>query len=222
MLFFFLLTTNTFTLTHCSFSKIIIFQLPPEIGLGLPNITDPKIKKEPMESSLSPYHRYTNTISPSPQPLSPATPAILNETSYNITPNITQFHSMRPQFVHTNQSPIPQFNQNHFNIPPIISAMKSSPTTPTNNNNDPATYSNSTTEPNALSLLLDLDNQQFTPINSGDLASISLSLLDGHYDASATDCARADNQMEQENMTDSFTRFAIRESNDLSTFSNKF
>lgn len=205
-------------------SKIIIFQLPPELGLGLPNITDPKIKKEPMENSLSPYHRYA-TISPSPQPLSPATPAILNQTPYNITPNTTQFvtQHMIPQFIQTNQTSPQQFNQNPFNIPPII--MKS---TPTINNNEPtsSTYAN-ITEPNAaLSLLLDMDNQQFTHINSGELSSLSLSFLDGHYVSNAVaEPPRADitNQMEQDNMTDSFTRFAteaIRELNDLDTFSN--
>lgn len=199
-------------------SKIIIFQLPPELGLGLPNITDPKIKKEPMET-LSPYHRYA-TISPSPQPLSPATPAILNQTPYNITPNTTQFvtQHMIPQFIPTNQTSPQQFNQNPFNIPPIISAMKS---TPTINNNEPtsSTYANITE-------LLDMDNQQFTQINSGELSSLSLSFLDGHYVSNAaTEPPRADitNQMEQDNMTDSFTRFAtevIREINDLNTFSN--
>lgn len=205
------------------FSKIIIFQLPPELGLGLPNITDPKIKKEPTENSLSPYHRYANTISPSPQPLSPATPAILNQTPYNIPPNITQFvtHSVIPQFIQSNQTTSQQFNQNPFNIPPIISPMKSSPTV---NNDEPTS---STYEPNAaLSLLLDMDNQQFTHINSGELSSLSLSFLDGNYSLNtATEPPKPDNanQMEQDNMTDSFTRFAteaIRELNDLGTFSN--
>lgn len=171
-----------------------------------------------MENSLSPYHRYANTISPSPQPLSPATP---NQT-YNITPNTTQFvtHSMRPQFIQTNQSSTQQqFNQNPFNIPPIINPIKSSPTT----NDEPtsSTFANITEPHVALSLLLDMDNQQFTHINSGDLSSISLSFLDGHYDTT-NEPARVENtnQMEQENMTDSFTRFAIRETNDLGAFSN--
>lgn len=180
-----------------------------------------------MDNSHSPYHRYA-TISPSPQPLSPATPAMLNQTSYNITPNTTQFvtHSMIPQlqFIQTNQTSPPQFNQNPFNIPPIISPMRCSPIV-NNNEPTPATYSN-ITEPNvALSLLLDMDNQQFTHINSGELSSLSLSFLDGHYVSNATtEPPRADNnQLEQDNMTDSFTRFAteaIRELNDLDTFSN--
>ncbi|KAJ6649768.1 hypothetical protein Bhyg_05008 [Pseudolycoriella hygida] len=206
-------------------SEIIIFQLPPELGLGLPNITDPKIKTEPMENSLSPYHRYANTISPSPQPLSPVTPAIINPTPYNITSNTTQFatHPMIPQFIQTIQTSPQQFNQNPFNIQPINSAMKTSPS-----NEEPvaSTYAN-INEPNAaLSLLLDMDNQQFTHINSGELSSLSLSFLDGHFVSNtATEPPRADvtNQLEQDNMTDSFTRFAteaIRELNDLDTYSN--
>jgi len=194
-----------------------------QLGLGLPNITDPKIKKEPMENSLSPYHRYANTISPQP-PLSPATPAALNQTPYNITPNTTQFgtHLMIPQFIQTSQTSPQQFNQNLLNIPPINSAMKSSP------NHDEPTTSTYATEPNAtLSLLLDMDNQQFTHFNSGELSSLSLSFLDGHYTSNAaTEPSRPDNinnQLEQDNMTDSFTRFAteaIRELNELGTFSN--
>ncbi len=206
------------------FSKIIIFQLPPELGLGLPNITDPKIKKEPMENSLSPY-RYANTISPSPQPLSPATPAIINQTTYNITPNSAQFvtHSMLPQFIHTQttqqQQQQQQFNQNPFNIPPTSSAMKSSPIINNGEGATSSTYANITE-------LFDMDNQQFTHINSGELSSLSLSFLDGHYAPNVVvEPPRTDNTnpMEQENMTDSFTRFAteaIRELNDLDTFSN--
>lgn len=184
-----------------------------------------------MENSLSPYRYANNTISPSPQPLSPATPAILNQTPYNITPNTTQFvtHPMiLPQFIQTNQTSPQQFNQNPFNIPPINSSMKSSPTV---NNNEPSSSYHlppNITEPNAaLSLLLDMDNQQFTHINSGELSSLSLSFLDGHYASNATnETARPEqnimNQMDHE-QEDSFTRFAteaIRELNDLDTFSN--
>lgn len=177
------------------------------------------------QNSLSPYHRYANTISPSPQPLSPATPAI-----YNITPNTTQFAttpSMIPQFIQTNQTPLVQFNHNNpFNVPPIISTIKSSPTA---NTDEPtsSTYANITEQNAAFNLLLDLDNQQFS-INSGELSAISLSFLDGHYGSNAaTELPRADvtnnHQMEQDNMTDSFTRFAteaIRELNDLDTYGN--
>lgn len=200
------------------FSKIIIFQLPPELGLGLPNVTDPKIKKEPMENSYSPYHRYD--ISPLPQPPSPA----LSQTPYNITPNITQFatHSMIPQFIQSNQTSTQQFNnQTSFNVPQLVSPMKII------NNNEPTSSTsyananaNNISEP-ALSLLLDMDNQQF--FNSGDLQSISLSLLEGHFVSNtATEPLRADvlNQMEQDNMTDSFTRIAIQELNNLDAVSN--
>lgn len=94
------------------------------------------------------------------------------------------------------------------------------------NNNEPtsSTYANANanniSEP-ALSLLLDMDNQQF--FNSSDLQSLSLSLLDGHYVSNtATEPPRTDNlnQMEQENMTDSFTRIAIQELNNLDAVSN--
>lgn len=151
-----------------------------------------------MENSLSPYHRYANTISPSPQPLSPSTPAITTQ-NYNIPPNNTQFvtHSMIPQFIQTNQTSPQQFNQISFTNPPTISPMRSSPTI---NNAEPTTSAFANiTEPNVeLSLLLDMDHQQFTHINSSELPSLSF--------------------LDQENMTDSFTRFQIRELNE--TFNN--
>lgn len=86
-------------------------------------------------------------------------------------------------------------------------------------------------EPANLSSLMDMDSQQFTHINSADLSGLSLSLIDGTYGANTdNDQLRLQQQQQQEhnqlpdedldqdNMADSFTRIAIRELNDLKRF----
>lgn len=79
---------------------------------------------------------------------------------------------------------------------------------------------------------MDMDSQQFTHINSADLSGLSLSLIDGPYGANTdTDQLRLQQQQQQEhqqlpddldqdNMADSFTRIAIRELNDLNNMCN--
>lgn len=84
-----------------------------------------------------------------------------------------------------------------------------------------------------LSGLFNLDDRQFTQINSSDLTGLSLSLLDGTYvtnenqmnnntttnngvgDGNVNNDDTNDPNMEYDNMTDSFTRCVIKELNDL-------
>lgn len=79
--------------------------------MNLLNIPDSSIKKEPLDNnSISPYHLYTSNASPSPQPLSPGCPTLLNNTPiYNhlTTPNIqcSGLNSIFPQFIQTYQQP---------------------------------------------------------------------------------------------------------------------
>lgn len=133
----------------------------------------------------------------------------------------------------------------HYNIQPEVSAQKTMNILHelqfTNNNtpHEAATAGDVVhmdTGTANLSSLLDMDSQQFTHINSGDLAGLSLSLLDGTYAATqptggtatavtnVTTATTATNQNQnqtgedEDNMTDSFTRFAtaaMKEINDL-------
>lgn len=165
-----------------------------------------------------------------------------NIPSYNLPPNI-QFGETYNNFhipTYSQQQLSPHYNHNidnnQFNIhlkqqqqplPPVTALSMN------NLNGVTAVTSNAQhSEPSNLSSLMDMDSQQFTHINSADLSGLSLSLIDGTYGANPdTDQLRLQQQQQQEhqqlpddldqdNMADSFTRIAIRELNDLNNMCN--
>lgn len=92
----------------------------------------------------------------------------------------------------------------------------------------PATY-NGDSATNLSNLLMDMDSQQLTQLNSAELSGLSLSLLDGHFSASASEAAAQVKQeavarmdAEQDNMTDSFTKLTTATLNEITNLGNMY
>lgn len=89
-------------------------------------------------------------------------------------------------------------------------------TEPNNQQHENLQESISNNIPSNLSSLLDLDNHQ---MNSSDLLSVSLSLLDGHF-LSASDVKLEQANKIEESMTDSFTRLTTATINEITDLNN--
>ncbi|GAB0089147.1 Embryonic polarity protein dorsal [Sergentomyia squamirostris] len=217
--------------------------------LNIP-VADP-IKKEPRDLSPGNYQfpgTYRNPqTTPSPQPLSPATPG----TPAYIMPNIlpTPFNQQQQQHAAdaaTNYNNL-QFNAENYVNPFQNQVAFQTPQQPapqwnvlsTTRNNQlnnlslltPAPQPPSAAEPvpfngdsaSNLNLLMDMDSQQLTQLNSAELSGLSLSFLDGHFSATTgPEAAAAVKQeaasrmdAEQDNMTDSFTRLTTSAINEI-------
>uniref|UniRef100_A0A1L8DI69 Putative transcription factor p65 n=2 Tax=Nyssomyia neivai TaxID=330878 RepID=A0A1L8DI69_9DIPT len=214
------------------------------------------IKKEPRDPSPGKYMfpgTYRNPqTTPSPQPMSPVTPGT---PAYHVPNTIQPFAPQQPQgtlnfdmdfagnYPGTFQNPSvfpqgqlpPPFQQaQQWNV---LSASKAIPSANQLNNLShlipalqaaeavPATY-NGDSATNLSNLLMDMDSQQLTQLNSAELSGLSLSFLEGA--ASVPEAiavkqeAAARMQAEQENMTDSFTKLTTDTINEITNLGNMY
>lgn len=162
-----------------------------------------------------------------------------NQTTYPLGiattsqhPSFTNNFEMPP--ISTKQTQLPSMstmNVSSMSYGTVPSTSSSMTTQQPMHSNIPATTTESNSSAN-LSGLFNLDDQQFTQINSTELTGLSLSLLDETYtqaavanqiDATSTVAAVSrdntiddENNMEYDNMTDSFIkRCVIKELNNL-------
>lgn len=211
--------------------------------------TSPSAHRNSLSPNI-PYDIIQNTTNPTTY----NTQNIQNTTSYTTTAYPTHIghggttsNLQQQRYSMQNTFNIPPITESKHHVPvqlPSISTMNvvtgspfvvphstiTSTTIQQQNINASSTTANESNSSANLSGLFNLDDRQFTQINSSDLTGLSLSLLDGTYAtndnqlnnniASNNDNVNTNNDtndpnMEYDNMTDSFTRCVIKELNDL-------
>ncbi|XP_059612974.1 proto-oncogene c-Rel isoform X2 [Phlebotomus argentipes] len=222
-------------------------------NMGFLNIpmADP-IKKEPRDLSPGNQYMFPGTYrnpqtTPSPQPMSPATPST---PAYQVPNVVSSFAPQTPHLAPNYEMDFAGNYPSHFQgpFPPVqpslqpqwnvLGVPKSSASqlnnlgilTPAPQAAEavPATY-NGDSATNLSNLLMDMDSQQLTQLNSAELSGLSLSLLDGHFPASASEAAAAVKQeaaarmdADQDNMTDSFTKLTTATIDELTNLNNMY